>query len=183
MTSHTVRGLPGTTSHADLGRACSTLSQFVVAEADKVAAEVGFSYQPGPEASCQFATLQRTFAACAQTGEPLLVSDENSDSVIFRPPSVNFAMRFWHDVSHVRRNLTFDLVDELELSLWHLSVLEAAGYPPSCLVWQLLHADLVGQVYVMSLTRRFPLDQRRFAEGCISASFDQAVLDEARETL
>jgi hypothetical protein len=35
-------------------------------------------------------------------------------------------------------------------------------------------------VYVMALSRRFPLDQLRFAEGCVSGSFDVGMLEELR---
>jgi hypothetical protein len=80
----------------------------------------------------------------------------------------------------MRRDLSFNLVDELDLSLWHLRELESAGYPRVSLVWQLLHADLTGQVYLQALSERFPLDQRRFVIGCLTAGFDDGVLDELR---
>jgi hypothetical protein len=156
------------------------LTEFVREQASKAAADLGFGYVAQTDAPHTLESLKRAFEQSSQSGAPLPVSNEHSGSVIFTDPAVNFAMRFWHDVNHVGRQLTFDLVDELELSLWHLSVLEAAGFPPDGWEWQLLHADLVGQVYVMSLTRRFPLDQKRFAEGCIGSGFDRAILDEAR---
>lgn len=159
-----------------------TVSNFVLAQADKTAAKIGFGYVPQVDASRTFDSLRLAFERSSQTGAPLPVSNEHSDSIIFIDPAVNFAMRFWHDVNHVQRRLTFHLVDELELSLWHLSILEATGFRPDGLEWQLLHADLVGQVYVMSLNRRFPLDQLRFAEGCISSGFDRGVLAESRRS-
>ena len=166
----------------ELQAARQTLTEFVREQANKAAADLGFGYVAQPGAPHTFERLERAFEQSAQSGDPLPVSNEHSGSVIFTDPAVNFAMRFWHDVNHVRRQLSFHLVDELELSLWHLSVLEAAGFPPNGLEWQLLHADLVGQVYVMSLVRRFPLDQKRFAEGCVGSGFDRAVLDEARRS-
>jgi len=157
-----------------------TISQFVVEQAEKTRAEVGFSYEPRAGAPSTYPVLQAAFAHSVATGEPLPVSDEHSESVVYADPEVNFAMRFWHDVNHVRRNLTFDLVDELELAQWHLSVLEAESFGPQTVVWQLLHTDLIGAIYVMSLTRRFPLDQLRFAEDCLAAGFDAGVLAELR---
>lgn len=164
----------------ELELARHTISEFVLAQAEQTRIEVGFGWSPQPDAPSKFDVLQAAFDRAACTGQPLPVSDEHSDSVIFTSPSVNFAMRYWHDVNHVRRNLSFDLIDELELSLWHLSILEAGGFGEDSLVWQLLHADLVGQVYVMALSRRFPLDQARFAADCIGDGFDQGVLAEIR---
>lgn len=157
-----------------------TISQFVVEQAEKTQAEVGFEYVVQEDAPQSFPALSRAFADSLETGEPIPISSEHSESVVYADAEVNFAMRFWHDVQHVRLGLTFDLVDELELALWHLGVLEREGFGPDSVAWQLLHADLVGSVYVMSLSRRFPLDQLRFAESCVSSDFDHGVLDEVR---
>jgi hypothetical protein len=85
-----------------------------------------------------------------------------------------------HDVNHVQRQLSFQLVDELELALWHLHVLEGADFAPKSVPWRLLHADLVGQAQLMALTRRFPLDQQRFVNSCLVDGFEQALITEAR---
>ncbi len=155
------------------------LTRFVTQQAEEAQAALGFGYRACAEAPSTFDNLRRAFEQSVRTGEPLPVSDEHSASVIFTDPAANFSLRFWHDVNHVRRRLTFALVDELELSLFHLSVLVKAGFPECSLEWQLLHADLIGQVYLMSLTRRFPLDQQRFGLACLSEGFDRALLDEA----
>lgn len=164
----------------ELYLAREAISEFVSSQAEQACLEVGFGWTAQPDAPATFGDLRAAFQRAASTGEPLPVSDEHSDSVIFTSPSVNFAMRYWHDVNHVRRNLSFDLADELELSLWHLSVLEVSGFRRGTLVWQLLRADLVGQVYVMALSRRFPLDQARFAVDCADDGFDHGVLAEIR---
>jgi hypothetical protein len=158
----------------------TTLSQFVAEHVEKVRTEVRFDYVVQQDAPRTFPELSRAYTRSAETGEPLAISSEHSESVVYADAEVNFAMRFWHDVQHVRLGLTFELIDELELALWHLSVLQVEGFGPDTVVWQLLHADLVGSVYVMSLSRRFPVDQLRFAEGCVSGGLDRAVLDEVR---
>ena len=76
--------------------------------------------------------------------------------------------------------MTFGLVDELELSLWHLGELEAAGHAPGSLIWRLLHADLTGQAYIQAFVARFPFDQRRFVTGCVTVGFDHGLLAELR---
>jgi hypothetical protein len=35
-------------------------------------------------------------------------------------------------------------------------------------------------VYLQALSERFPLDQRRFVIGCVTAGFDDGVLNELR---
>ncbi len=101
---------------------------------------------------------------------------------MFTEPSVNHALRFWHDVHHVQLNLSFDLVGELELALWLLGVATAAGIVKGSLTWRLLHADFVGQVYLLALSRRYPVVQWRFADGCITG-LDRGVLSECRRLL
>jgi hypothetical protein len=164
----------------DIAAASDLVSAFVERAAHRTAEEVGFGYVPTPDAPNTYPTLLSAFEHSVKTGAPLPISSDNSDAVIYRPASANFALRFWHDVNHVRRGLTFDLVDELELSLWHLGELETAGHERGSLVWRLLHADLTGQAYVQAFTARFPFDQRRFVTGCVTAGFDHGLLHELR---
>lgn len=164
----------------DLLDAADTLSAFIVRAAAQTAENVGFGYALVPDAPNAFPTLTEAYAHSVATGAPLPISSENSDDVIYTPPSVNAALRFWHDVHHVRRRLNFGLVDELELSLWHLGELEKAGHQPGSLVWRLLHADLTGQAYVQAFAHRFPFDQRRFVTGCVTAGFDHGLLAELK---
>jgi hypothetical protein len=163
-----------------IGEASATLGRFIEQEAERTAEELGFGYVLTPDAPNSYPALRQAFTHSAATGAPLSISSDNSEAVIYSMPSVNAALRFWHDANHVRRDLSFNLVDELELSLWHLHELESAGYPRASLVWQLLHADLTGQVYLQALSERFPLDQRLFVIGCVTAGFDYGVLDELR---
>ena len=115
-----------------------------------------------PDAANSYPALCQAFAHSAATGAPLPISSDNSEAVIYNTPSVNGALRFWHDANHVRRDLSFNLVDELELSLWHLHELEAAGHPRGSLVWRLLHADLTGQVYRPGALPALPVGSAAF---------------------
>ncbi len=173
--------IDGSTDIVDeLTMARGNLSVFIEQQAAETAAEVGFGYVLTSDAPNTFPALREAFELCAKTGAPLPISSKNSDDVIYTAPSVNAALRFWHDVNHVRRRLDFGLVDELELSLWHLGKLEAGGHERGSLVWRLLHADLTGQAYVQAFAKRFPLDQRRFVSGCVTAGFDHGLLAELR---
>ena len=164
----------------EITEASEILSSFIEEAARRTVEEVGFGYELTLEAPNTYPVLREAFDRSLATGAPLPISSENSEAVIYAQPSVNGALRFWHDVNHVRRGLTFELVDELELSLWHLSQLEADGHERGSLVWWLLHADLTGQAYVQAFASRFPLDQRRFVSGCVTAGFDHGLLDELR---
>lgn len=171
---------PRATLPADSAAAGEILASFIVRAADRTAEEVGFGYVLTPDAPNTYPALVAAFDRSLSTGAPLPISSENSDDVIYPTPSVNGALRFWHDVNHVRHQLDFSMVDELELSLWHLDRLEAAGYPPGSLVWQMLHADLAGQVYAQAFAQRFPFNQRHFVIGCATHGFDRGLLDELR---
>ena len=164
----------------DASDAAVALSAFIESAAVKTADEVGFGYIVQTDAPNTFPRLCDAYSHSCATGEPLPISSENNDDIIYGSPTVNADLRFWHDVNHVRRRLSFELVDELELSLWHLAELEAAGHERGSLVWRLLHADLTGQTYVQAFAQRFPLDQQRFVSGCVTAGFDQGLLAELR---
>ncbi|MDO3175895.1 hypothetical protein [Mycobacteroides abscessus] len=164
----------------EVGEATDVLSAFIEDAARRTADDVGFGFVLVPDAPNTFPALADAYIRSMATGAPLPISSENSADVIYTPASVNGALRFWHDVNHVRRQLDFGLADELELSLWHLGELEAAGHERGSLVWRLLHADLTGQAYVQAFAQRFPFDQRRFVTGCVTTGFDHGLLTELR---
>ena len=58
--------------------------------------------------------------------------------------------------------------------------MERAGFDPAGTAWRLFRADLVGQLYLMAIHKRFPHNQRRFAETCLVHGFDVGILDEIR---
>ncbi len=157
------------------------LSSFFEDRAGRTAAEAGFSWRPESSAPDRYPDLLAAYDRSRSTGESLPVSDLFCDDTVYLDPKTNMAFRFWHDISHVRLGLSFDLVDELELANWHLAELERhTGQPKDGLAWRLLHADLVGQIYVMSLIGRFPHRQGAFVTDCAVRGFDIGVLAECR---
>jgi hypothetical protein len=159
-----------------------TLSELVMAEAEETVRKVGFGWVPKPDAPSTYESLLDAYARSAETGEPLPVYSGDNESVTFIGPEVNLALRYWHDCHHVALGLSFVPVDELELALWHLSTVEAAGLGPDTLPYQLLQADLVGAVFTSVLARRFPLNQRRFTDAAVRDGFHHALLAEVRRT-
>jgi hypothetical protein len=176
MTAATLRALY---LERELEVARTVLTAFVIHKAESTAAKVGFRWKPTRTAPGTFEDLNLAFKHSVESGAPLPISSENSASVIYTTRAANFAMRFWHDVSHVRLALSFDVVDELELGLWHLEHVKHAGFDESGTVYRLLHADLVGQSQLLAYAGRFPLDQRRFVVESSRIGVDAAVLDEA----
>jgi hypothetical protein len=151
-----------------LRRACGELSDFVLNAAATIRGLVGFGWVARPDAPGTYPDLVAAVERSVHTGEPLPVSDENTESIVYSHPEVNLALRYWHDVSHVLRGLDFTPPHELQLAQVHLGVLETAGYDRQTLVWRLLHADLVGQVYLSAVGKRFPADQGAFVRRCRS---------------
>lgn len=158
--------------------ASSELSNFVVHAAAATSQLVGFEWVGCPDAPSTFPDLLAAADRSAMTGQPLSVSDENSATVIYTFPEINLALRFWHDVSHVLRGLDFTAPHELQLAQLQLQALERAGIERGSPPWRLLQADLVGQVYLSAVGRRFPVDQAVFVERCLTTGIDSAVLAE-----
>lgn len=156
------------------------LTRFVEDQAVRTARDVGFSWRPDSAAPDRYDVLLAAYQNSVDTGQALAVSDLYCESTVYVSPGANMAFRYWHDVNHVRRGLSFGLVDELKLADLHLAELTASGLGPQTTAWQLLHADLVGQIYVMALIDRFPLAQGAFALDCVRRGFDVAVEAECR---
>lgn len=156
------------------------LSELILERAAKTEADLGFGWVATPDAPSAYRALLQAFRHSELTGSPLPVSSENSGSVVYTSTDVNMAMRYWHDVNHVRLGLTFNSVDELALGLWHLAELGRAGWPPESAVGRLLEIDLLGQNYLWAVARRFATDQLQFTRYCFEHGLHQGVLNEAK---
>lgn len=159
-------------------RGIDELSDFIVHAASVTETLVGFGWWPSSAAPDSYPALRAAFATSAETGQSLPVSDEHTSQVIYRDAAINLAFRYWHDVSHVLRGLDFTPPQELRLASFQLVALELAGRGPETVAWRLLQADLVGQVYLSAVGRRFPTDQRRFVLTAYEDGLERAILDE-----
>ncbi|MHD0307462.1 hypothetical protein RFN62_32830, partial [Rhodococcus erythropolis] len=70
------------------------LSAFIDFHADQTANAIGFRFVPSPDAPTTYPALCTAFSRSVQTKEPLPISNQNSDSVLFTSPKVNIAHRF-----------------------------------------------------------------------------------------
>jgi len=115
------------------------------------------------------------------TGLAFRVSASRCERTIFTSSEANQAMRFWHDLSHVRFGLTFSSDDEMELGILHLEMLRSEGFEPNSWEFRLLHADTLGQTLCRVELGHFPADQRRFATTAAFHSIDAAIKEVASE--
>ena len=155
-------------------------ARFVVASAEATAQDVGFSWVAKELAPSTYQQLRAAFQASQSTGAPLPVSSLYCDTTVYPRASDNVAFRFWHDVHHVRFGLSFRLEDELELALWHLNEAGSAGLRRGSVAHELLSVDLLGQIMLMGLIGRFPLDQKTFVATCFELGLAPGLLAEIR---
>ena len=156
------------------------VSSFIRHKAAETEKALGFGYVAVPDAPSEYQQLRGAYADAWATKTPLPVSNQHCETTIFLEPEDNIRLRFWHDVHHVKLGLSFNLDDELELATWHCQQMEHAGFSPDSLAFRLLRADFVGQIYLMGIKGRFPHNQRRFVETCVTHGLDLALLDEIR---
>lgn len=164
----------------ELVLARNNLTGFVRQQAGQTAERLGFGYEACPDAPSTYQQLRGAYNESTDSGTPLLISNLFCDDSIYFRPEDNVRFRFWHDTSHIRMGVSFALSDELELALWHLNQLERAGFPVDSMPWRVLHADLVGQIQLMGLIGRFPINQRRFVNECIEYGFEVGLMEEIR---
>ena len=91
------------------------------------------------------------------------------------------AFRFWHDFTHVRLGRGFDLDGEVEVATSQLDVLDAAGFRPGSLEFELFHADTLGQTISGVATGDFPSNQLCFARLSIESSLTFAIRTEMEQ--
>lgn len=176
-----MRKLLQTHRDGEIQLARCTLSEFMIERAATTVAEVRFDWKPAPDAPNDYEALCAAYRHSEKTGEPLPISSEHNDEVIYTSAEANIAFRFVHDVHHVRFDWSFRVIDELDLALWHLGELEAEGFDQSSLPWRMLHADLIGQAQLIAVSGSFPTDQRRFVGRCLIGGFERGLIDEARQ--
>lgn len=156
------------------------LQQLVTTKAQLLSKEIGFDWVGSPLAPSTYQQLRGAYQHSVSTGYPLPVSNLFCERTIYLNPSDNVAFRFWHDASHVRLGLSFQLEDELELANWHLAEVKAAGYDEDTSVYRLLQHDLLGQVFLQGVIGRFPFDQEAFVATCMIQGLTVGLLSEIR---
>jgi hypothetical protein len=167
---------------ASFDAARGNLHRFVLIEASAMKQMVGFGWRGDPAAPADYRALLQAYIRSQLTGAPLPVSDEHIESTIYGDDEGNLAFRFWHDVTHVRLGRGFDLDGEIEVARAQLDVIEAAGFRPGSLEFELLHADTLGQTLCGAATGGFPADQTCFARLSLTSSLTWAIRHQFERT-
>lgn len=158
------------------------LSQFVELMADQTRDRLGFRWAARPDAPNTWTALREAWQHSLSTGEALPVFDGANSSTIFTTPKANLAYRFWHDVTHLKRNRNFTNPHELDMASYHLLQAEKHGLERGSLPWRLLHADAVGQVLHWSVINEFVINQRVFILNYVQFGVEAALLAEMART-
>lgn len=164
-----------------IAEAALKLESYVSVKAIETANELGFGWQPAPDAPDTYPSLQEAYKLSRTVLTDLPVSSLHCDTVVFPNQRTNYAMRYWHDTLHVRLDLSFALSNELELGLHHLSIAERDGIRKHSLEWEMLRVDLLGQNYLLGIAGRFPKDQRQFVIGCLQHGLDEGIMAEIEQ--
>lgn len=165
-------------THVELANARTELSKFVRMMADQTRAQTGVDWYGASDAPNTWKALKAAWLHSQVTGEPLPVYDGDCDSVIFVRPEDNIAYRYWHDVTHLKRDRSFSNTDELDMANFHLWEAERHGLERGSLPWRLLHADAVGQVLHWAVLKEFVLNQRVFITNAVLFGVEVALLTE-----
>jgi len=157
-------------------RARTNLSALVRCQAEAAASFYSITWEPSHAAPSTFHDLQVcVHRACSNWTAGVPVSDQFSDHTIFMSPQDNYAMRFWHDITHVRLDADFGIEGEASVAEAHLDVLASYGFGPESLEYQLLKADTLGQLWYNAATGTFPEDQSAFVHSVVEVGTAAAI--------
>jgi len=156
------------------------LGRFVIDLAATTTSELGFGWYATPNAPSTAQQLIGAYEHSVRTGEPYPVSSLFCESTIFTEPHINHAYRYVHDCSHRKLGLSFTLEDEWHLGTYHLAQAEEAGLGPGSREHELLRCDIFGQLMLLGVAGRFPIDQGVFALECFELGIEAGLLRELR---
>lgn len=122
--------------------------------------QLGFSYVGCADDECPQTLLAMTSLArwCKRNAEAFPVSNEHCDESICGiggDPAANMALRFIHDIDHVRYQLGTSIPDEVLLAT-HLADMFAKRYGHTSKVTELARIDMLGSVTFLAQHGRFP---------------------------
>ena len=153
------------------------LSRFVLVQAARARQRHGFGWIPDPSAPTIFSDLLAAFTRSMKTGHPLPVARISGGPSIFVSAEATYAMRFWHDITHVEMGADFSFENEQRVASAHMDLLERSGFRAGTLPWELMRIDTVGRSLVFTLTGGgFAPDPWVFAQRALSAGLPLAVL-------
>lgn len=173
---------PSLVTDRAISEARNWLADLVFDKANEAARRVGFGWRASPNAPDNYDGLLSEFTECTVTGRDMRVGKVNAIPSVFGSARATFAMRFWHEVTHVEMDADFGFFGEMAVAKAHLAGVVDAGMPEGSLAWQLMRADTVGQNYVYVMTGGgFVPDQLAFAMRSIRVNLPFAVLESVQQ--
>lgn len=153
------------------------LADLVLTKASESAERVGFGWRASPQAPDTYEGLIAEFTECQAAGRDMRVGGVNAIPSIYGSARATFAMRFWHDVTHVEMEADFGFNGEMRVAEALLADVVTAGMDQGTLAWHLMRADTVGQNYVFVMTGGgFVPNQLDFATTAVKVNLPYAVL-------
>lgn len=119
-------------------------------------------HTPAPWAPDSFARLM-TYENTLIAGQPLPVFHGGCERTIYGSPTINYAVRAWHDSLHIKHRL--DFIEACECAVGLLQVAAISGAYEKRLIW----ADTIGQTEYYARYGEFVCDQRAFVLAYIAA--------------
>lgn len=169
-------------SERAITKARNRLADLVLVKANETAQRVGFGWRASPDAPDTYEKMLAEFEECTETGCDMRVATVNAIPSVFGSARANFAMRFWHDVTHVELDADFGYFGEKKVADAHLDAVVEAGMAEGSLPWQLMRVDTVGQNYVYAMTGGgFVPDQLAFAIRAVRTCLPIAVLEAVQQ--
>lgn len=151
-----------TYSTFQINAARAALSDLMIKKAHRIAKDIGFSYEPAPDAPSDYPSLIKAAQVSLKVRVPLKVYDGASDQTIYTSAEANYAFRFWHDVCHfITPGADFTVAGEaLAIAVQAKGVEQAFG--KDSLEYKMFMADTLGQVTYFAIHGDFPQDQLAF---------------------
>ncbi len=153
------------------------LGATIASRAALKAAQYGVGWEPVTLAPSTLSDMTETFVACQEGGRPFPVDTSWSSQDLFLTAAQQYAWRFLQAIGQIEEGGGESFPDQLELGLWCLAQLDATRTPPGSVVWRLLHAETVGQLYVRAISGQAVTDSVKFALASLTLGIDEAIAD------
>ena len=96
--------------------------------------------------------------------KPLRIYSGFCDTSIFENSDTNILMRFLHDLTHLKYNLSFNYSDEIKTAQIHKEQFIDIGSPK--IICDLIYLDTYAQIKYYEKYKRFVQNQKAFVYSC-----------------
>jgi hypothetical protein len=159
--------------------ACIELRNFVWHQAESLRREVGFGWYLDDDGPACVSDHLKVITSSTVSGNALPIP--LCQSRPFLSVESDGALAFWGSINRFRRDLGFELIDDLNLALWQVAVAVAEKNSLSPSAVMLLEADLVGRAFLRASTGAMPASRRVFALNVLTFGIADAICMEVEQ--